>query len=59
VDYARLGFGVTTVHDPSNDTEAIFAANELTKAGLITAPRTFSTGRILYGAAGSFKAEID
>ena len=59
VDYARLGFGVTTIHDPSNSTEAIFAANELTKAGLITAPRTFSTGRILYGAAGSYKAEID
>lgn len=59
VDHARLAFGVTTVHDPSNDTQAIFAASELTKAGLITAPRTFSTGRILYGAAGSYKAEID
>lgn len=59
VDYARLGFGVTTIHDPSNGTEAIFAANELTKSGQITAPRTFSTGRILYGAAGSYKAEID
>ena len=59
VDYARLGFGVTTVHDPSNDTQSIFAASEMTKAGLITAPRTFSTGRILYGAAGSYKAEID
>jgi imidazolonepropionase-like amidohydrolase len=31
----------------------------MTKAGIITAPRTFSTGTILYGAAGSFKAEID
>ena len=59
VDYARLAFGVTTIHDPSNDTQAIFAASELTKAGLITAPRTFSTGRILYGATGSYKAEID
>ncbi|MBT5477804.1 MAG: amidohydrolase family protein [Verrucomicrobia bacterium] len=59
VDYARLGFGVTTVHDPSNDTQSIFAASEMTKAGLITAPRTFSTGRILYGATGSYKAEID
>ena len=59
VDFARLSFGVTTVHDPSNDTQGIFAASELTKAGLITAPRTFSTGTILYGAAGSFKAEID
>ncbi|MCA9179507.1 MAG: PD40 domain-containing protein [Planctomycetales bacterium] len=59
VDYARLAFGVTTIHDPSNDTRAIFAASELAKAGLIVAPRTFSTGTILYGAAGSFKAEID
>lgn len=59
VDYARLAFGVTTIHDPSNDTDSIFAASELAKAGLITAPRTFSTGTILYGAAGSFKAEID
>ena len=58
VDLARLAFGVTTVHDPSNDTQSIFAASEMTKAGLITAPRTFSTGRILYGAAGSFKAEV-
>ena len=59
VDYARLSFGVTTIHDPSNSTGDIFAASELTKAGLITAPRTFSTGTILYGATGSFKAEIE
>lgn len=59
VDYARLAFGVTTIHDPSNSTQAIFAASEMTKAGLITAPRTFSTGTILYGATGAFKAEID
>ncbi len=59
VDLARLAFGVTTIHDPSNDTHSIFAASEMTKAGRITAPRTFSTGTILYGATGSFKAEID
>jgi Tol biopolymer transport system component/imidazolonepropionase-like amidohydrolase len=59
IDYARLSFGVTTVHDPSNDTQAIFAASELTKSGQIVGPRTFSTGRILYGAAGNFKAEIE
>ncbi|MEO1526218.1 MAG: amidohydrolase family protein [Planctomycetota bacterium] len=59
VDYARLAFGVTTIHDPSNDTHSIFAASEMTKAGVITAPRTYSTGRILYGATGSFKAEVD
>ncbi len=25
--YASLAFGVTTVHDPSNDTDTIFAAS--------------------------------
>ncbi|MFM9956481.1 MAG: amidohydrolase family protein [Phycisphaerales bacterium] len=57
--YADVAFGVTTVHDPSNDTNTIFAASEMQKAGLIVAPRTFSTGTILYGAAGSFKAEVE
>ena len=57
--YAGLTFGVTTTHDPSNDTSQIFAASEMAKAGMITAPRIFSTGTILYGATGSFKAEIE
>ena len=59
VDLARLAFGVTTVHDPSNNSHSIFAANEMTKAGLIRAPRTFSTGSILYGATGAGKAEVN
>ncbi len=59
VNHASLGFGVTTIHDPSNDTGEIFAASELARAGLITAPRIYSTGRILYGAAGTYKAEVD
>ncbi|MEO1083899.1 MAG: amidohydrolase family protein, partial [Acidobacteriota bacterium] len=58
-NYATLAFGITTVHDPSNDTSTFFSAAELQKAGLITAPRLFSTGTILYGAAGDFKAQID
>lgn len=58
VDLARLAFGVTTIHDPSNDTLSIFAASEMSKAGVIKAPRIFSTGTILYGAAGAFKAEV-
>ena len=57
--YADLAFGVTTIHDPSNDTESIFTASEMQRAGLIVQPRTFSTGTILYGAAGAFKAQID
>ena len=59
VMYASLGFGVTTVHDPSNDTSTVFAAAEMARAGLITAPRIFSTGTILYGAGGDFRAEIN
>ncbi len=59
INYASLAFGVTTLHDPSNDTGEIFAASELAKAGLIVAPRIFSTGRILYGAKADIKAEID
>lgn len=54
-----LAFGVTTLHDPSNETGTIFAASELQKAGLIVAPRIFSTGTILYGALAPFKANID
>lgn len=59
VNLARLAFGVTTIHDPSNDTHSIFSSSELAKAGMITSPRTFSTGKILYGATGSFRAEIN
>ncbi|XOV78464.1 MAG: amidohydrolase family protein [Aestuariibacter sp.] len=48
--YSLLAFGVTTIHDPSNDTTEIFAASELQRAGQIAAPRIYSTGTILYGA---------
>ncbi|MBE0379581.1 amidohydrolase family protein [Pseudoalteromonas prydzensis] len=47
---AGLSLGVTTIHDPSNDTTEIFAASEMQKAGSIVGPRIFSTGTILYGA---------
>lgn len=60
VNYASLGFGVTTLHDPSNATGEIFAASELAKAGRIVGPRIFSTGTILYGAQGvGYKAPIE
>ncbi len=55
---AALAYGVTTVHDPSNDTFEIFAASEYQKAGRILGPRIFSTGTILYGATTPFTAEI-
>jgi Tol biopolymer transport system component/imidazolonepropionase-like amidohydrolase len=56
---ANLSFGVTTIHDPSNDTNEIHAVAEMAKAGLVLSPRTFSTGTILYGATGAFAAPID
>jgi Tol biopolymer transport system component len=36
---ANLAFGVTTTHDPSRDTEMVFANSERQKAGKILAPR--------------------
>ena len=60
VQLSNLAFGITTIHDPSNDTTEIFAAAEMQRAGLIVAPRIFSTGTILYGAKGpGFHAEIE
>jgi imidazolonepropionase-like amidohydrolase len=56
---AALGYGVTTVHDPSNDTFEIFAASEYQKAGKILGPRIFSTGTILYGATTPFTVEVN
>ncbi|MFC3032214.1 amidohydrolase family protein [Pseudoalteromonas fenneropenaei] len=47
---AGLALGVTTIHDPSNDTSEVFTASEMQKAGSIVGPRIFSTGTILYGA---------
>ncbi|MBL3658627.1 amidohydrolase family protein [Fulvivirga sediminis] len=57
--YANLAYGVTTAHDPSANTETVFALSELIKAGEMTGPRLFSTGIILYGADGDFKAKIN
>jgi imidazolonepropionase-like amidohydrolase/Tol biopolymer transport system component len=59
INYASLAFGVTTIHNPSSDTSTTFAAAELAKAGLVTSPRIFSTGTILYGAKTGFTAEVD
>jgi Tol biopolymer transport system component/imidazolonepropionase-like amidohydrolase len=47
---ANLAYGVTSIHDPSNDNAAIFSMAELQRAGKVLAPRIWSTGRILYGA---------
>ena len=57
--YANLAYGVTTSHDPSANTEMVFAQSELIKAGKMIGPRLFSTGTILYGADGDFKAKVN
>lgn len=56
---ANLAFGVTTIQDPSNNSQMIFAEAELGRAGTLISPRIFSTGTILYGAEGDFKTVID
>ena len=57
--YANLAFGVTTSHDPSTNTEMVFSQQEMLKSGNMVGPRVYSTGTILYGADGDFKAVIN
>jgi imidazolonepropionase-like amidohydrolase/Tol biopolymer transport system component len=56
---ANLAYGVTTAHDPSNDTATVFANSELVRAGKKLSPRLFSTGTILYGAETPVKAVVE
>jgi Tol biopolymer transport system component/imidazolonepropionase-like amidohydrolase len=59
-NYSSLAFGVTTIHDPSNDSSSIFSASEMQRAGVIVGPRIYSTGTILYGAkAPGYTANIE
>ena len=57
--YANLAYGVTTAHDPSSNTEMVFSQSEMLKAGNMVGPRVYSTGTVLYGADGDFKAVIN
>lgn len=57
--FANLAYGVTTMHDPSANSELVFGQSEMIKAGVMTGPRVFSTGTVLYGADGNFKAVIN
>ncbi len=56
---ANLAYGVTTTHDPSANTEMVFSQSEIVEAGEMIGPRIFSTGTILYGAEGDFKAVVN
>nr|WP_240956999.1 amidohydrolase family protein [Pseudopontixanthobacter vadosimaris] len=56
----NLALGTTTMHDPSSSSSQIFAAAERQQAGMMLAPRIFSTGEIIYGAkAPGVYAQID
>ena len=58
VNYATLAFGVTTLHDPSNDTErGLHRERDGSAPAMIIGPRIFSTGTILYGAKAPFNAD--
>ncbi|MCC9135502.1 amidohydrolase family protein [Pontibacter silvestris] len=57
--YTNLAYGVTTTHDPSSTTEMVFSQSEAVKSGAMVGPRIFSTGTVLYGADGNFKAVIN
>ncbi len=58
-NWCNLAFGVTTTHDPSASTYAVFTEHEMIEAGVMKGPRTFSTGYILYGAGGNGHVQID
>lgn len=57
--YTNMAYGVTAMHDPSANSEMVFAQSEMVKAGVMTGPRVFSTGTILYGADGDMKAVVN
>ncbi|MGH9367425.1 MAG: amidohydrolase family protein, partial [Thermoanaerobaculia bacterium] len=46
---ANLAYGVTTVYDPSAPSLDVFAQAEMVEAGLMTGPRVYSSGDVLYG----------
>ncbi|HEX8071465.1 MAG TPA: amidohydrolase family protein [Pyrinomonadaceae bacterium] len=56
--FANLAYGVTTTHDPSASTQTVFAESEMVKAGVMTGPRIYSTGFVLYGAENAEKAVV-
>ncbi len=56
----QLALGTTTSHDPSSQASTVFAASERQRAGLLLAPRIYSTAEIVYGAkAPGVYARID
>jgi imidazolonepropionase-like amidohydrolase/Tol biopolymer transport system component len=59
-EIVNLAMGTTTSHNPSSRASEIFPSAEMQRAGIILAPRIFSTGEIIYGAkAAGVYAEIN
>ena len=48
-EMVNLAMGTTTSHNPSSRASEIFVSSEMQRAGLILAPRIFSTGEVIYG----------
>lgn len=57
--WCNLAYGVTTTHDPSASSYAVFTQSEMVEAGVMKGPRTWSTGYILYGADGPGMAVVN
>ena len=57
--YVNLAFGITSTHDPSSNSEMSLSQSEMVRAGEMIGPRIFTTGTILYGADGDFKAVVN
>ncbi len=56
----NLAYGVTTTHDPSAHSLDVFAQGEMVEAGLMTGPRIYSSGDVLYGGVpASVYAKVD
>lgn len=59
-EIVNLAMGTTTNHNPSSRASEIFVSSEMQRAGVILAPRIFSTGEVIYGAkAAGVYAEIN
>jgi len=50
---SALAYGITTDHDPSTWSQAVFATAEMTEAGEVIGPRTYSTGESVNTGTGA------
>jgi Tol biopolymer transport system component len=55
---AYLAYGITTTFDPAASSEHVFVSAELIETGVVTGPRTFSTGDPFNAGDGFWQNEI-